>query len=356
MRACLSHSSALAYLLRMPNLRRDQARVSRASSVPASVPGAEAARALLHALEHSLAPGSERLDLLVGTRAGRYRTSAVRAHLCSSRLPPGSFISAGAYGIDFHLSAPELVFLQMAEELELDQLVYVGYALCSDFRLDDVAPGGCASRTGWDEPLTTVARTKAYLERLEAGTRNRAKALRALEHVRSGSRSPREAAIAMLVGPPARLGGRALGQVEMNREVKVYDGVGRRGVARWVTRIPDVLVTARDRRGEVRRVGIDYDPTSTHGTAARVEADIERRNLIAAHGGFTHITLGSSQVNDYEALDRELDRVRRCLGQRPGPRLAAADGPGRARALEARARARQFELWSRLVGAERLEL
>ena len=356
MQICLSHRTALGYLLRMPNIRRGSTRASRARIVPDACPPDDDARHLLDALSPNLPEGLDRLDVLVSRRAGCHQTNVVRPHLCTVDYPAGSFLADCSMGQVFHVSAPELVFLQMAEELELDQLIYVGFALCSEFRLDDLELGGCAHREGSDEPLTSVARIEAYLDRLPPGTRNVAVARRALEHVRDGARSPSEAGIAMVVGMSAQLGGHALGETRMNPEMRIYDGIDARGQARWVTRIPDILVTARDRTGALRRVGIDFDAFSTHGAPARASQDVERRNLMAPDGKFTHITLTSADVSNYVAFRRAIDRIRRALGQREKPRLRGnRDSADNQRRL-AEVWHRQFDLWNRVLGAERFTL
>ena len=340
----------------MPNLRDADARPSRASAIPDSVPSAAEAQALLEALVPNLVEGADALDVLVSTNSGRHQTKGLRARLCTTKLPAGSFIPADAMGIEFYLCAPELVFLQMASEVELDHLIYVGFALCSSFRLDEYAPGGCALREWSDAPLTSVARIRSYLERAPAGTKGRGAALRALEHVRDGARSPYEIGLAMVIGMPLRLGGYALGETVMNPEVKVYDGVDVRGQARWVTRIPDILVSARDSNGVLRRVGVDYDAKLTHGAPDRVARDLDRRNLLAPNEDFRHITLGTQQVSNYVAFRREMDRIRRALGQRKKPRLVGDPDSERNRRLEADTLARQFDLWDRVLGGSRYQL
>ena len=320
------------------------------------VPKPDAARELLNVLEGSLPEGFDRLDVLVANEAGHYNTKSVRAHVCTTQLPAGSFIPTAAMGVEFHVCAPELVFLQMAGEVEFDHLIYVGFALCSSFRLDGWEPGGCVHREGYDAPLTTVDRIRAYLERLPEGTKNRAVALRALQYVRPGARSPREVGIAMTIGLPLSLGGHGLGETSMNPEIRVYDGIDSRGEPRWVTRIPDILVVARDRTGQERRVGVDFDAKSTHGDPVRTYRDVDRRNLMAPTTTFTHITLGSVQVDNYVAFCREIDRIRRALGQRQKPRLVGDPDSERNRRLLAKARSRQFDLWNRVLGAECLSL
>lgn len=353
---CISHKTAMEYLLRVPNPRVRGGRCGQSNVVPSGVPSDERARELLWALDSNLPAGTDRLDVLVRDQAGRHQTKTLRAHLCSLSLPAESFVSDSAFGVDFLVCAPELVFLQMVGEYEMDWAVYAGFALCSAFRLDSYEPGGCVHREGWDEPLTSVGRIRSYLERLPAGVPNRAAALRVLEYVRDGARSPREAGIAMIVGMPLGLGGRALGQTRMNPEIRIYDGLDYFGNKRWVTRIPDILVSAKDRKGELRRVGIDYDSDVIHSSPTRRDADVDRRNLIAASDNFAHITLKTSQVSNYVSFCRELDRIRRSLRQRSKPRFVGNRNSERNRRLAAQTQGRQFDLWNRVLGAETLAL
>lgn len=356
MQVCISHRTALSYLLRVPNVARGAGRISRARAVPRACPSSQEVRRLRDALEPYLPEGASKLDIVVSDRGRLHQTEDARVHLCTAELPSGSFVPDVAMGIGFHVSSPELVFLQMAEEVELDQLIYVGFALCSSFRLDDLEPGGCVQREGRDQPLTSVARIRSYLGRLPEGTRNVAIARRALEHVRDGARSPSESGIAMAVGLPVRLGGHSLGETRMNPEMRIYDGVDARGTARWITRIPDILVTARGRSGEVRRAGIDFDANSTHSAPARAAADVERRNLIAPDGRFAHFTLTSDDVSNYVAFRRAMDRIRRALGQREKPRLRGNRDSADNQRILADVWSCQFELWKRVLGADRFRL
>lgn len=357
MNVCLSHMTALHYLLRNPNLRVGPSRrPSRAASVPTDAPCARDAGELAESLRASLRTDGEPLEVLVSTSEGRSAGRAVHAHLCTAELPVGSFVAAESYGRAFHVSSPELVFLQLASILDEVRLAYVGCALCSDFLLDDLAAGGCCLREGADAALTSVAGIGAYLSRVPSGTRGLAHARRALPRVLDGARSPREIGIALALGLPARLGGRALGDVRMNRAIRVYDGQEHRGGSRWLVRIPDVTVSSVGRDGVRRCVGIDYDPWSTHGDTMRAQADIERRNLLVAADGLVHFTLGSAQVENYVAFSREADRIRRALRVREKPQLPRAGSSKEADDLRREVDHRRFELWRAVLCGARVEL
>lgn len=357
MRICISHQTALSFLLRMRNPRAHESRPCRARAIPASVPSDADASWLLRVLEHDLPEEHDKLDLLVSSQAGRHETALVRPHLCTAQLPEGSFVATVLYGTEVHFSAPELIFLQMAEVLDPVGLIYVGYALCSDFRLDDLEQSGVViRRDGGDEPLTTPERIHAFLGRLPPGTRNLSKALRALEHVRDGARSPMEAGIAMCINLPVRLGGHAIGDVRLNPELRVYDGLDRNGEPRYVTRYPDILVSARDRDGAVRQVDVEYSPLITHGSAERALSDAERGNLLSAVDALNVITITKAQVQSHRQFTRDLDRIRRALKQRRKPRLAGSPDSADSQRRMADAAWRQHETWRLVLGEDRMTL
>ena len=356
MRICISHGTALHYWLRVPNLRRSGERPSRARAVPERLPSASKVKELLEAFEFYLPEGCSEIDFLVSSPAGKHRMDGASVHLCSIQLPAGSFVPEVVWGHEVYLSSPELIFFQMAEELEFDQLVYVGFALCSTFRLDDLEQGGCVHREGHDVALSSVERIRAYLERLPKGARNKAVALHALEYVRDGARSPREVGIAETLILPQLRGGEGYRNLALNRETRIFDGIDSKGADRWVTRIPDILVECRDRKGVMRRVGVDYDANSTHSDPVRRVSDADRRNLVSAASPFTHITLCTEQVSNQVAYRRELDRIRRALGQRSNPRVSRKSESERDQRILKRAEQRKFDLWNRVLGKEAYQL
>lgn len=357
MRICISHQTALSYLLRMRNPRTHEPKPCRARVIPETVPSDADASWLLGVLGHDLPEGHDRLDVLVSSQAGRHATALVRPHLCTTPLPEGSFLEFVVYGTVVHFSSPELIFLQMADALEPAALVYVGYALCSDFRLDDLELSGVTVRSdGGDEPLTTPERIIAFLKRLPRGTRNRSKALRAAEHVRAGARSPVEAGIALCINLPVSLGGHAFGDVRLNPELRVYDGLDRRGEPCYRTRYPDILVSAHDRNGIERCVDVEYSPLLTHGSAERAFGDAERGNLLSPVDALSVITLTTVQVQSYRCFTDDLDRIRRSLKQRQKPRLQSNPDSADNQRRMAEAAERQHATWQLTLSRERLVL
>ncbi len=130
----------------------------------------------------------------------------------------------------------------MARSHELVDLIAIGYALCSGYRLVG-ENGHVMTREKNDKPSTSVERLGDYLDR--AGTmRGKTAARRALRHIANGSLSPRESSLATSLSLPLHLGGYALGKVEMNRSVMVQTKTRTDGRAIREARRPDVIITA----------------------------------------------------------------------------------------------------------------
>ncbi|WP_417757295.1 hypothetical protein [Senegalimassilia anaerobia] len=211
-------------------------------------------------------------------------------------------------------SSPELTFLQIAVKHTLLETVYMGYALCSSYRIDADAENGIALREGDDEPLTSVARIGQYLAKVD-GTYGSAKARRALAYVRDGSISPTESAMAMALSMPRRFGGFAAGDVVLGENVagrgclSVAEGSGTSG--RMLT------VRSPNRRRDVAALNISLPDgiggRRTNGPACGIDGPDDPEEFpvaafCARHGGTT-FDRGS------EAADAEGDqRAKSAIG------------------------------------------
>ena len=124
--------------------------------LPLSSPSVQQGR-LLHD-ELSLAEGA--LEVLVCRSNGRRETGCVKSHLSGVAYPAGSFVRVPVADVPgVYAASPELVFRQIAAKHSLLETVYVGYALCSSYRVDGAVEGGIALREGDDEPLTSVRKS-----------------------------------------------------------------------------------------------------------------------------------------------------------------------------------------------------
>ena len=133
----VSHNAALALLAHIPNPRFGDSEPEVVSIAGACALLDQEAQEFIDRYDL----GVETLDLLVPSRADRRRSKHVKTHLCTNELPAGSFISLGHWmgGLDAYVCAPELAFVQAARDGSAAEAIYAGYAMTSDYRLDNPA-------------------------------------------------------------------------------------------------------------------------------------------------------------------------------------------------------------------------
>ena len=310
MNICLSHDAAFRWLVRNRNPRITGNRTT-ARVLPCTSPFVSESRTL----RSLLGIDDGKLEVLVRTSAGRRDGDCLRSHYSGSVYPAGSFVKVPVEGFGaVCCSSPELTFLQIAVKHTLPETVYMGYALCSSYRIDADAENGIALREGDDEPLTSVARIGQYLAKVD-GTYGTAKARRALAYVRDGSISPTESAMAMALSMPRRFGGFAAGDVVLGENVagrgclSVAEGSGTSG--RMLT------VRSTNRRRDVAALNISLPDgiggRRTNGPACGIDGPEDPEEFpvaafCARHGGTT-FDRGS------EAADAEGDqRAKSAIG------------------------------------------
>ena len=310
MNICLSHDAAFRWLVRNRNPRITGNRTT-ARVLPCTSPFVSESRTL----RSLLGIDDGKLEVLVRTSAGRRDGDCLRSHYSGSVYPAGSFVKVPVEGFGaVCCSSPELTFLQIAVKHTLLETVYMGYALCSSYRIDADAENGIALREGDDEPLTSVARIGQYLAKVD-GTYGSAKARRALAYVRDGSISPTESAMAMALSMPRRFGGFAAGDVVLGENVagrgclSVAEGSGTSG--RMLT------VRSPNRRRDVAALNISLPDgiggRRTNGPACGIDGPEDPEEFpvaafCARHGGTT-FDRGS------EAADAEGDqRAKSAIG------------------------------------------
>ena len=146
MNICLSHDAAFRWLVRNRNPRITGNRTT-ARVLPCASPFVSESRALRSLL--GIEDG--KLEVLVRTSAGRRDGDCLRSHYSGNAYPAGSFVKVPVKGFGaVCCSSPELVFLQIAVKHTLLETVYMGYALCSSYRIDADAENGIALREGDD--------------------------------------------------------------------------------------------------------------------------------------------------------------------------------------------------------------
>lgn len=181
---------------------------------------------------HVLAPGN----------VGRVRSSLIRLHTCWRELPPRSIIWLDRYS---SVVCPELLFLQMAEEMSLPELVMLGYELCGHFSRFPENPYDVKDQV----PATTsVENIRAYVSNFKKG-HGVAKVREALDYVCDHAISVPEAVLATMYSLPVSESGYGMGPLVLNERVKIEKP------DLWVesqSRYPDIMFS-------IAPIGINYD-------------------------------------------------------------------------------------------------
>ena len=356
----VSHNAALALLAHIPNPCFGDSEPEVVSIAGACALSDQEAQEFIDRYDL----GIDVLDLMVPKRADRRRTKHVATHLCTNELPAGSFISLGLWrgDLDAYVCSPELAFLQAAHDGGAAEAIYAGYAMTADYRLDNLAPGGVASRDKGmrDGRLTTKELIAAYLGRASK-VRGAAKAKALLPYVKEGSRSPRESGLCMFMSLPAHYGGFALGEAELNKKYFIRDGYneGRKRKLRVLERAPDITLTAKAEVGldkvragllpEVLTALVDYDSDAIHDGSEKIHKDAERRNELQLLNGAAYFTVTTDQASDYEKLVRLCERIRRKLHRNKRPIFNKPMSEEQRYFALARVETKRFKLWQTVI-------
>ena len=248
------------------------------------------------------------VDVIVFNESERRRSKDVACHVWNTTLPEGSFYRARGEFV----SSPEFMFLQMASELSLEQLIALGCELCGSYVLlprSVARPGALDETPSRTSPLTSTSRIGKYLE-CAGKVNGKARASRALKYVIDGSRSPMETMVYLLLCLPVKLGGYGLPRPEMNARIKLNEEA--RAIARkrycegdicWPNAKPPLDI---EYHGEV------------HVGAAQMKSDVGRE-LGIEHMGWRVVTITSPQVFDESRFEIVAVDVAAAIGKRLRP-------------------------------------
>lgn len=217
---------------------------------------------------------------------------------------------------DVLVSSPEFCFLQMASDIPLIPLIWLGCELCASYAVNPCDPADIPER----RPPTSAARIARFLDRMP-GAPGIARARRAARYVFDGAASPMEIAAAMTLCLPCSLGGFGLPHPQLNRRIDI----GAQGVSVTGSRF-----FRCDLYWPEKKVALEYDSSDHHLRSDEVAADSARRNALAFLG-ITVVTMTTRHLYS----PREVERIARVLARQIGfaPRPRMADYGARQRAL-----------------------
>lgn len=300
------------------------------------------------------------LDVAVPSRSSRLRMHGLSNTVYTRGLPENSWIDLGG-GIQ--IPCPELLFVELAETMEVPALLMLGLELCGRFARDPHDPRDGESRLDV-EPVTTASAIRAYARECTC-LRGLGVARRIAELLVDDAWSPMEAVMATVMLLPFDAFGYGMRGVVLNQRVEASDRL--LPYSEKTSRVPDILLAGT-------RVGINYDGgmhlrlQDIADAAARAErgedgaskcleqaissvrakyVDDRRRDRDLLLQGYRVLPATSEDLYQEGALDKLMGQLVELAEQEPGVDLSAQ------RAFLGRKRfaaERQRMVWSLLPG------
>jgi hypothetical protein len=161
-----------------------------------------------------------------------------------------------------HIASPELVFLELANELPIHRLILFGLQLC-------------AHPPGFPQDAVTSKQKIMTLLRATAGHAGHKRAMRAARYLENGSWSIMESIAFMMLTLPSALGGYGLSGAVFNHEIPLAaEGRRRLGQQRCFA---DIYY-------KKAKVAVEYQSLANHATATEQGRDMIRATVLALQG------------------------------------------------------------------------
>ena len=250
------------------------------------------------------------VHVTVLNRSERRRSNTHMCHLWQNEIPYGSFYQLAD---STFIASPQLIFAQMSQSLNLEQLIALGFEICGLYSIDDDSPFGMRER---EKPLVTVQELHDYLDELSSlrctnskagptrGPYGIRKAKRALSYVVERSGSPRETIVTMMLCLPYRLGGYGIKEPLLNHELRL------------IPKAADIA-NRRNLRADLlwkkERFIIEFNG-SPHMSESAVLSDRARTNALQLMD-FTVMELTSEQLNNPARFDAIAQHIAKALGK-----------------------------------------
>lgn len=232
-------------------------------------------------------------QLIVWTREDRRRTALTHSHMVN--LPDGHYPAIRVTD-ELFVSTPEFTFLQMANVLDDEQLLFLGFELCGRYGIDN---NGVFLR----QQTCAGSRLLKFAQDTPR-VRGRKKAAIVAPAVLDGAGSPMEAALAYVLCAPCDQGGYGLPAPELNHALPVEGELRKLWPYDRIT--PDML-------WEDAHVVIEYDSDTHHTAGKRIANDALRRDVLVELG-YRVITVTTERVRNSLEVDSIAGMVARALG------------------------------------------
>lgn len=232
---------------------------------------------------------TNQVDFTVTKSCERIQKKDHIIHLCRAPLPAGSVVVKNGNKI----ASPELLFLQLADNLDIHRLILLGLQLCSH-------PPGNPS-----DAITTKQKLKTFLGKV-SGYHGLKKAVRAVNYIEDGSASIMESIVYMILTLPHALGGYGLGNALFNYEIRLNDQAGKRlGQKRCFA----------DLYYKQAKLAVEYESFAFHNSPSVQGRDMMRAATLDRQG-VKVMSLSTIQLYDKDACEDFACNLASRLGKR----------------------------------------
>ena len=198
------------------------------------------------------------IDITVPHQNMKHKKKGRVTHVCEKPLPSGAVVRLD----ETWVSSPELIFLELANSLEIRRLILLGIQMCSK------------STSKGEKSVSTKRKLEIFLNKTK-GYRGHTKAVRALKYVEDGSASIMESLTFMLLTLPHSYGGYGLGGAHFNHEILLNAEAKRQlGKSRCIV----------DLYYAKAKLGIEYNSLAHHSTAFEQGEDTKRVSTLERQG------------------------------------------------------------------------
>ncbi len=233
------------------------------------------------------------IQLVVWCHDDRRRTAITQSHILNVR---DGFYPAVKAGDDLFVSSPEFAFLQMANLLDDEQLLFVGFELCGRY--------GIGAEGVFPRPQVCTSQDLVSCANRMPRVRGRRHATIIAPLVIDGAGSPMEAALALILHTTREEGGYGLPAPELNKSIPVQGKARRQWMEDHIT--PDLL-------WENVKLAIEYDSNLHHSASSRIASDAKRRDVLAELG-YRVITVTTEHMRSFREIERIAHVVASTLG------------------------------------------
>ncbi len=243
-------------------------------------------------------PQSDLVRLVVASPSKRCRVRNVSCRVFAPPVPKDAFVCL-AEGV--YACSPAFAFVRSALEVELADLVKLGFEITGSYRLASTSDQGFRSAP----PLAACRQLGAFSS--QNGFPGARRAANALRFVIPGSASPMETALSMVLTLPNAKGGYGLPAPQLNAAVDVPRADWRVAFGRQFR--CDLLWPEAG-------FAVEYDSDMFHtSSSSKIAHDAKRRNALSSLG-ITVLTVTRAQFSGAHGLDQVASQVAKGIGAR----------------------------------------